>query len=786
MKRIVLMVLLLVSISALAQEYRATLTGRVTDSAGAVIPKATVTVTSEETGAISKTLSGPAGYYTVPFLPPGLYEISVDVTGFKPYLHKGVELLTQQTVTEDVALAIGSTTETVTVTTGSPLIDVATSSTGQVLTSEEVSDLPSNGRSPLGFARDAYGAIPKMKHATAAGTPFDNSTVYDFSLGGGLSASNEYLLNGVPNMSDSSRLVAFSPFMDAVNTISVDEFNANASTGDTSGGTVDITTKSGTNQFHGSASEFYQGSTVGGAKQFLNTAVSNTHYNQYGATVGGPFWIPKVFDLRNKLFFFYAYEGYVGETPPTTTVNEVPTCAERGQTTGSDGFCADNPVGTPDYPDFSALLNISSSYQLYDPYSSTGSGTTSFQRAMIPGNKFANAINATGGTGIALDPIARAMLAYVPAPNATTGVGADGEDNYSTLSPNPANYGSQMGRLDYNISGSNKIFGEAHRSKYLTSGSDYFHDLASGTLSDVIYAGGLIDDIETFGPTLSLDTRLGMSRYTTVASEKSAGFNPSSLGFPAYIAGNSTALALPVIKFTDATSPLSIGSTPGTSEDQDTIQFFSMLSKVHGHHTYKAGLDIRAQKQSNLSPGSADGTFTFANVSTNNPVSEVNIVNSSNTGKATPAPFGSAFALFDLGIPTSGSEGIAIPYQYNNWYSAYFVQDDWKAASNLTVSLGLRLEHETPENESGNRIVAGWNPNTTNAITSAAEAAYATNYAAAAGAPDLPASISPTGGAIYATSSNRSAYSTAALYISPRLGISWAPEALHEKTVIRL
>ncbi len=155
MKRIVLMLLLLASISALAQEYRGTLTGRVTDSAGALIPKATVTITSEETGAISRTVTGPTGYYTVPFLEPGKYDIEVSLTGFNPYRHTGVELLTQQTITENVALAVGATTETVTVSTGSPLIDTATASTGQVLTTEEVSDLPSNGRSPLGFARDA-------------------------------------------------------------------------------------------------------------------------------------------------------------------------------------------------------------------------------------------------------------------------------------------------------------------------------------------------------------------------------------------------------------------------------------------------------------------------------------------------------------------------------------------------------------------------------------------------------------------------------------------------------
>jgi hypothetical protein len=787
MKRLAFVLAMLMCVVSFAQEFRGALTGQVTDPTGAVIPNAAITVTNESTGAISKTTSGGDGLYTVPFLVPGKYQVNVSLKGFSSYLHTGIEILTQQTITENIKLAIGTSTETVTVTSGAPLIDVATASTGQVITEEEINDLPSNGRNPLAFARDAYGAIPKMKHATAAATPFANSTADDFSLGGGLSSSNELLLNGVPNMQDSSRTAGFSPFMDAVNTIRVDEFNANASTGDTSGGTVDITTKGGTNQFHGSVSQFYQDSKVGTAKPYLNTAVVSNHYSQFGATLGGPVWIPKVFNGRNRLFFFFAFEGYSGSTPPTSVVNDVPTCAERGQNAPTNGsrFCTDNPVGTPDYPDFSQTLTANPSNQLYDPYSTTGTGTSSFKRALIPGNKFQNAINASGGVGIPLDPIARSMLALVPAPNVAGAT--DGEDNYSVLTPNPANYRSYQGRLDYNISSSNKLFGEAHRSKYLTSASDVYDTAGSGTITDLTLFGLVADDVQTFSPTLNLDTRIGMSRYSNLNSEKSAGINPSTFGFPGYIASNSTTLALPVIKFSDATANMpGISSTPGTTEIQDTIQLFAMLTKVHGRHTLKGGVDIRAQKQSSLSPGSANGTFTFGNVSTNNPVSQVNTTASGNTGNPKPANFGSAYALFAMGIPTSASQGIAIPYQYNNWYSAYFVQDDWKAAANLTVSMGIRFEHETPLNESGNRMVVGWNPATVNAITTASQAAYAASYAASPNVPDLPSSITTTGGTIYATPSNRSPYNPAPLYVSPRLGIAWAPASLHGKTVFRL
>ena len=176
----------------------------------------------------------------------------------------------QQTMTVNVKMELGSQSASVTVHADAALLDTADASTGEVMTADELEDLPSNGRTPLGFARDAYGAIPKMKHATVAATPFQGSTADDFSLGGGLSSSNELLLNGVPNMQDSGRTALYSPQMDSVSSVRVDEFNANASTGDTSGGTIDITTKSGTIKYHGAASEYYQGTSVGGAKPFLH------------------------------------------------------------------------------------------------------------------------------------------------------------------------------------------------------------------------------------------------------------------------------------------------------------------------------------------------------------------------------------------------------------------------------------------------------------------------------------------------------------------------------------
>ena len=511
MKRFALLLTLLLGANAYAQNSRGSITGQVTDPNGSVLPNASVTVTSNDTGAVTHVSTTAAGFYTAPGLLPGAYNVTVDAQGFKTSVRTGIQLQTQENATVNIRLAIGTASEVVTVTANAPLIDMADASTGQVLETEQVQDLPTNGGTPLGFARIEYGTVVKAKHALGGATPVSNQTVDDFSLGGGNSSSNELLLNGVPNMQDSDRYAAFSPQLDSVNEVRVDVFGANVTYGDTSGGTVNITTKSGTNQFHGSARWSYQDAGCSGltgkyasrsanncswmgalpySQKVGNNPPPSTHFNQFGGTFGGPVWLPKIFNGRNKLFFFYAYEAYVGQQPPAQTIGSVPTQDERNG-------------------DFSALLALNSSsknYQLYNPYSATGTQTSN-TRSPIPGNVFSNA-------GLTVSPIAQAYLKLVPLPNysgpTTT---ADGENNYFTYTPTVQDYRSHMGRIDYNLSSKDKIFGEAHRSRYLVTASNYFHNALTGTHSDQIMAGGLVDEIHTFSPTLFLDTRGSVTRY---------------------------------------------------------------------------------------------------------------------------------------------------------------------------------------------------------------------------------------------------------------------------------
>lgn len=745
-----------------AQQTRSTLTGRVTDPSGAIVPNAHIVITDTQTGAKTVVTSNSAGAYNAPFLAPGSYSVSATVPGFKRYVRTGLTLETEQTVTDNIVLQVGSTSQSVTVYAATPLIDTSDASTGQTLTADQVEDLPSNGRAPLGFAHLEYGAVAKGKHSESQARPFDNQAEDDFSLGGGNSSSNELLLNGVPNMQNSGRTAGFSPDLDAVNAVHVDNFSTDAALGDTSGGVVNITTKSGTNQFHGSTSEYYEGSRPFEALPYFTapgTKITSTHYNQFDATIGGPVTIPHLIHGRNKLFFFYAFEGYIGNAPHTD-IASVPTQAERSG-------------------DFSALAD-----QLYNPFAqctetkeTIGAKTYTYcARQAIQGNNFANA-------NLSVNPVAAAYLKSIPLPNLTNAP-ADGEDNFFSFDPVTNNYKSNMGRVDYNIGDTDKMFFEAHRSRYDNAQSNIFHNFLTGTTSDVILWGGQVDNVKTFSPTLNLETRLGFSRYDTTSGPNSAGTSPSSLGFPGYMASNATTLAIPYLNFSDSATISSLSAEPGGYQDFDDIQFYADLSKTWGKHTFQFGPDIRVNKNSTLSSGAADGAFAF-NSSNNDFVTGSPDGPAANSRDGAKQSFGGALALFELGIPDGTYKNVnytvGTKFQYDNWYAGFFAQDDWKLTPNFTLSLGLRIEHETPVVESNNLQVAGWNPTLSNATTAPAEAAYAkapSSYLSAS-------AFQPTGNIIYATSGNRSAYHPAGAYFSPRAGFAYAPAFSHGTLAIR-
>lgn len=758
MKRIIspIFLLLCLSIAGLAQEFRATISGRVTDTTGAVVPGTQIVVTNLDTGVKTPTTVNTDGQYTVPFLQPGKYSVSATQTGFQSYTRSGITLQSGDKIAIDIPLQVGTATTQISVSADATLLQTQSSTAGQVLTPEEVENLPANGRSPLGLAKTEYAVVPKQKNSVVQARPFDNSAASDFSVGGGASQSNEYLLNGIPNMQNSSRLPGFSPLQDAVSEIRVDAFQADASYGDTSNGTINLITKSGGNRFHGTLSEFNQFSAINAPVRWfqpVGTKQLATRQNQYGGTIGGPILIPRIFNGRDKLFFFYAYEGFKGSQPsPTTTT--VPTAAERNG-------------------DFSALLALGANYQLYNPYSATTNAKGAVVRQPIPNNVLANA-------GLKINPVAQSYLQYVPLPNVAGN--ADGSANYSTINPQIFDYNSHEGRIDYSINDSNKLFFETHRSEYINTSGQVFPTIATGSQSYTVHQGGVVDFVHTFSPKYTLDTRVGLTRTYSNSTLLNNGFDPTSLGFPGYLNQPGSPQSMPVISFTDPGTQ-TLSANPGAQTAFDTIALFSALTAAEGKHTLKLGIDFRQNKNNvinvgnssnlivngaNVTSGATSGSFGFGS-------------NWVSLGPSFAAPpFGSSYASFLLGLPTTGSFNINPKATYNSWYFAGFVQDDWRVARNLTINAGLRLESETSINESNNK--ASWfDPTVANTAGPYAAAAYATHPI-----PELPASaFNANGGLVFASSSGRRVeYFTPAVYLSPRIGLAYTPEAFRQKLVI--
>src|SRR3954447_7172823 len=252
-----------------AQEFRGTLSGRVIDPQQAAVPQAKILAQENETGAKFQTVSNADGSYVLPFLPPGPYTITAEAAGFKKYVNRNVRVTTNEREQIDIALEVGTIDQSVTVSAESSMLETATASTGQVINTRLVENMPINGRAPLVLAQLAYGVTPNSDPKFSR--PFDNSGPSGFSMGGAPNQSNELLIDGSPDTTRNSR-VAYNPPPDAVQEIKVETFQSDAAYGHTGGGTVNVVMRGGTNQIHGSAYEFNQINKFAATPWFTNKA----------------------------------------------------------------------------------------------------------------------------------------------------------------------------------------------------------------------------------------------------------------------------------------------------------------------------------------------------------------------------------------------------------------------------------------------------------------------------------------------------------------------------------
>ena len=742
-----------------AQEFRSTLTGRVTDPTGAVVVGAQVTAVETATNTAYHTVTTNDGLYTFPVLLPGTYSLEVESKGFKKYTQNGIVIGTNTRVGQDVPMSVGELTEAVTVNADAAPLETVKVSAGQVITSHELANLPLDGHTALDV--EFYGFAVVSQGNRDSNGPASQGGLATLSMGGAASGANEVLLDGVPNIGTqgtTGRRPAFLPPPDGVAEVKTEAFNMDAAAGGAGGGTIEMVTKAGTNGLHGALSEYNNDSALQATPFFVNAvggakAVNIT--NQWAAALGGPVWIPKVFNGKNKLFWFFAYEGETNNTP-TPGVATVPTAAER----------------TGDFSHLLSLNNSSKNYTLYDPNSGVLNGSV-ITRQVFPNNIIPQS---------RLNPIATNFLnTYVPLPN-QAGV-YDDTNNYGTVEPVKNPYHFFSGRSDVNLGNNDKISILGRQSLYQQYDNDIFQNLAylnHGLGRDIW--GAMVDNVYTFSPTLVGDLRVGFTRYDAYYFQASTGpwpglstpangFNPTNLGFPSYMATNATRLQMPNFDAADGYTLNGNNSGHYTNQPYNVYQLFNSYTKIHGDHTIKFGGEVRLQDFTNINWANSTGAFTF----------DTGTWVKANSSTASAPTLGGSMAQFLLGLPTSGSYPINAESKADAYYDALFVQDDWHVKPNLTLNLGLRWEKATPTTESHNRQTIGFDATAVNQVTQAAEAAYAKAPLA-----QLPVSqFLPTGGLLFASSSNRDPYTTSNKEFAPRFGVAWTPKALHNRTVVR-
>ena len=729
--------LLVAFVSAWGQVNKSNLVGVVHDSSGAAVPGVAVKITSQATGAVRQETTDDSGLYRVTLLDVGTYNLEAEKSGFKKIVRQGILLQVGETTTVDLTLELGGIAETVTVSAESELLRTESGSLGSTLESRSVQQLPTIGRNPYVFVSLTAG-IQYTGDPTYV-NPWDASGPSAFTANGFGSGTSQFLLDGVPNMR--MDVVSFSPSPDAVEEMRAQTNAFDAEYGHSGAAFINVTTRGGTNQYHGTVYDYLRNEFLNANDFFSNRSglkKGEFHQDTYGGSLGGPVNFPKVYHGRDRTFFFFNYEGTQLRQGGNTT-NVVPTAAQRGgdfsQTTNSKG----------------QLLTI------YDPTSTVLGSNGKYTRSPFPGNVIPKSM---------LDPVALNLLKFYPLPNLTPApgtlqnfVGIGVSSGVSTRSWN-----SLISRVDQKLNETQSLFfrfGWNHRTDttnpyYGIPGADTELGDADGFFRGNF--GGAVGYTWTVSSRVVLDARAGVTRYGEGNIENTLGMDLTTLGFPTSFAKSTPYPLFPTITMSDGdVYNLGGGNTPSRLYINQ-INPEVNIHTIFGRHALKGGANFIGVQYNNFSSGHSGGTFSFSRVFTQGSDPTV----SSSTA-------GNDFASYLLGMPASGSVDFnAVPAESVK-YLGFYVQDDWKVSNRLTVNLGVRFSHESPITERYNRGNAGFDPNVASPTAAQAQANYAANPV-----PQLSQLIVKGGLGFLGSNNTPSGYlSVPALYYEPRVGLAY-------------
>jgi hypothetical protein len=754
---------------------QSSIAGTLTDASGAVLVGAQVTITNSETNVSQSSVTNSTGYFEVDNLNPGLYQISVSSPGFADLLRKGITLEADAHLKVPLELKAGRSITTVEVTGDVALLNTESGSSGQVLTTRQVEQLPVSGSSPTWLALIAPGTQGQTGQAASTGDTGGllwTGLTQDFGTFGQIGI-NEFSLDGGPNET-SSRQAGINLSPDEVGEMKFDVTGYDPAVGHTMGVSVTQTTKAGTNDLHGAVRETYTPQRWAALNHFAGLnyryqqaingcvkgpstspecyAIENqygnpgTHANDGDAVLGGPVYIPKVFDGHNKLFFLVSVVDDVQAGSGSATAS-IPTVQERSgnfsdlpaQSTGTipPQFAAACPSGTPFY----------GQYQLYNPFSVAldSSGIprrTPFCGNVIPANLLVNS---------AMTQLYNSLMP-VPTQNSPTG------SNYTFTVLSPQTFRSYTTREDYKFTAKDSLFVRYSKQDYTKSQNDL-------TVGDVgKQEGPRWIDVATIGwdhvfnASTNLDITFGGTNYKTHCCYY-PGFDkytPESMGLPSYTTQyakgvNSSLVQLPVLEISNyensfpGEAAASLGATDNVPTTTRSFALRGNVTKVRGSHTIRAGAEWRTQNYSAGVSGNVSGTYSFDDTYTQE--------NNGRDGSFQQSNTGLSYAAFLMGVQTASSVGQIASESLHSPYYAFYAGDTWRLTRKFTFMPGIRFEYEAGIVEKHNQLVVGWNPTANlSSISGPANTAYQAALASANAAQKavLPSSLTIQGGPEYA------------------------------------
>ncbi len=643
----------------LAQVERGGISGTVLDPTGASIPRAKVTAVNQATGVAAVVETTESGNYKIPYLAAGRYNLTVELQGFSTNRVADVPVLVGQIATIDVTLRPGSVHEEITVTSSAVMVDQVSSSLGYVTGAKQIIELPT-GRSPYSLLTLSPGVIATGNTGTGP------------IVSGGRSNTNAILFDGQDTRNNSTLDNAYTPPQEAVQEVRFITNSFSAEYGRSAGGVVVAAGRSGANQLHGSAYDYLRNDKLNAntwANNRNNVRKGRQRRNEYGFTLSGPIYLPRVYDGRNKTFFFFNWEQ-VNDHGVSTPTASVPTALQK---TG----------------DFSQTFTSSGALiRVFDPLTTAADSSTSsrFGRTVFPGNIV---------PASRIDPITRKLLGYYPEPTLPNSPTVN--VNWSANFANIVKTDKYFVRGDQSFGNKNKLF---FRYGYQTTPrTSPYTNIAfpgegtngGGNQQAISQSAGL-SDTHTFSPNLFGEFRAGYTRSVIKLTPLSVGFDITTLGLPAYLKAASTDALFPRFNITDFTA-LGPDRASHNVDAETTPEFQGHLTWLKGSHAVKTGLDVLICQFNTFRPDYPSGTFNFGRAYTQGPDPAL---------ASATAGYGLASML--LGSPDGGQftigPSLALAQPSFNWY----LQDDWKVRRNLTLNLGMRFEYQTPFKERYNQI----------------------------------------------------------------------------------